>query len=297
MSNQLLKALAFDGQVRVFVVNAKELVQEAQTRHDTWHTATAVLGRTLIATSLLAADLKGDDHIAVDIRGSGPVGAVMAEGDSHGNIRGCVANPHVALDLNADGNLDVRGAIGLPGTLTVKKFISVLEPYAGQVDLVSGELGEDFTYYLAVSEQIPSSVGLSVLINPDESVAATGGFMIQVMPGATDETLNELEEHLGQLELFSTLLNEGHTLEELLGYLVGSENYKVLATEEIRFSCSCNKERLLAGLQTVGKDEIQTMIDEDDGAEVICHFCSEVYHFNRQDLESLLVDEGDSHGL
>lgn len=292
MTDQLLKALAYDDQIRVFVLDLTKSVDEAHRRHDTWHTSTAVLGRTLVATSLLGANLKGDDRISVEIIGEGPVGRIVTDGDSVGNVRGYVQNPHVALELNKNGKLDVAGAVGLPGTLTVRKYITgAEEPFSGQVPLISGELAEDFTYYMALSEQTPSSIGLSVLVNPDESVAAAGGFMIQVMPGATDETLDNLEERINSLGRFSDLLDQNKKLEELLDILVGENNSRILDKHEVAFYCPCSKERFANSLKMIGKDELEAMINEDHGAETVCHYCNEHYHFSENELKDLLVEE------
>lgn len=290
MTDQLLKALAYDGQVRVFVLDATATVNEARVRHQTWHTATAVLGRSLAATALLAANLKGTDRLSVEIIGDGPVGRILTDGDAHGNIRGYVTNPKVALELNAQGKLDVASAVGLPGTLVVRKFIGDSEPFAGQVPLVSGELAEDFTYYMALSEQTPSSIGLSVLVNPDESVAAAGGFMIQVMPGATDETITALEERIASLGRFSDELESAESIEALLDLLVGAGNSEILDYLPIKFVCPCTKDRFAQGIQSIGRKEIEAMIAEDQGAEVVCHFCNNHYEFTEEELKDLLVD-------
>lgn len=289
MTDQILKALAFDGQVRIFVLDLTNSVEEARRRHDTWHTATAAMGRTLVATSLLASNLKGEDRLSVEVLGEGPVGRIVADGDSVGNVRGYIQNPHVALELNAKGKLDVAGAVGLPGTLTVRKYITgAEEPFSGQVPLISGELAEDFTYYMAISEQTPSSIGLSVLVNPDESVAAAGGFMIQMMPGATEETIVELEKRINNLGRFSDLLDQKKPLEELLEILVGENNSQILDKHELAFYCPCSKERFANSLKMVGETELREMIEEDNGAETVCHYCNEHYHFSGEELERLI---------
>lgn len=290
MTDQLLKALAYDGQVRVFVLDATATVNEARERHDTWHTATAVLGRTIAATALLSANLKGSDRLSVEIIGDGPIGRVLTDGDANGNVRGYVTNPKVALELNGAGKLDVAGAVGLPGTLVVRKYIGDSEPFSGQVPLISGELAEDFTYYMAVSEQTPSAIGLSVLVNPDETVAAAGGFMIQVMPGATEETLTAIEEKIGSLGRFSDSLEEAESIESLLDILVGENNSEILAYQDVNFSCPCSKERFAEGIKLIGRDEIVAMIAEDHGAETVCHYCNNHYDFTEEDLVALLEE-------
>ncbi|WP_124058177.1 Hsp33 family molecular chaperone HslO [Vaginisenegalia massiliensis] len=290
MTDRLIKALAFDGQVRVFVLDAKQTVQEAKERHQTWHTATAALGRSLAATALLAANLKGQERVSVEVIGSGPLGRIVTDGDSQGNVRGFVNNPKVALELNSQGKLDVAGAVGLPGSLVVRKHMGSGEPFAGQVPLVSGELAEDFTYYMAVSEQTPSAIGLSVLVNADESVAAAGGFMLQMMPGADDLLVDLLEARIKELGRFSDLLESQKTLEELLDLLVGPGNAQVLEEIPVSFHCPCDKERFAKGIRSIGKEEIQAMIDEDHGAEVVCHFCGDRFTFSEDELSQLVAE-------
>lgn len=288
MADQLLKALAYDGQIRVLVLDSTEVVREAHRRHQTWHTATAVLGRTLAATILLSANLKGEERLSVEILGAGPVGRIMAEGDSNGNVRGFVSNPQVALELNRFGKLDVARAVGLPGVLTVRKLLGKKEIFSGQVPLTSGELAEDFTYYMAVSEQTASSIGLSVLVNQDETVAASGGFMLQVMPGATDETLDDLEQRINELGRFSELLESQESVEDLLDLLVGKGNSEILEKVPVQFYCPNDRAFFEKGLLSIGRDEIEAMIVEDKGAEVVCHYCNDHFDFTEADLRQLL---------
>lgn len=297
MSDQLVKALAFDKQVRLYLVNAKETVSEAQKRHDTWHTASAALGRSLIASLLLAANLKGEDRLSVDIQGSGPLGRILVEADNQGQVRGFVNQAHLALPLNSQGKLDVAGAVGLPGTLTVNKLIQgSSQPYQGRVPLVSGELGEDFTYYMAVSEQTPTAIGLSVLVDKDETVKAAGGFMVQMLPGASEETIQTVEAKLAALPPLSDLLDQGATLEDLAGYLVGLDNFTILTRNPVSFACPCSQEYFGQRLKLLGESELEAMIDEDHGAEVVCHFCHNKYQFSQEDLEEIVNQvKGDKH--
>lgn len=290
MTDKLIRALAFGGEVKVYVINARDTVEEARRRHDTWRTATAALGRTLIGTALLAANLKGSDQLTTEITGTGPLGRILATSDAKMNLRGFVNNPQVALDANEEGKIDVKGAVGLPGTLKISKQIANYDPYIGQVPLVSGEIAEDFTYYMAVSEQTPSSIGLSVLVDKGDVVSQAGGFMIQLMPDATEETISALEERIGQLGRISDLLNSGLSLEQLLDRLVGEGNSKILDSLDVRFNCHCTKERFADGIKLLGKEDIQELIDEDHGAEVVCHYCNEVYDFSEEELEALLSE-------
>ena len=288
MADQLIKALAYQDQVRVFVVDATQAVAQAQQRHDTWHTATAALGRSLVATSLLAASLKGSDRLNIQIQGFGPLGEINCDGDSQGAIRGYVKHPHVALELNQAGKIDVSGAVGLPGNLRVRKLSQSGESFTGQVALVSGELAEDFTYYLAASEQIPSAVGLSVLVNPDETVASAGGFLIQVLPDVKEETLQAIETNLQSLGNLSEQIDQAEHLEELLAQLVGPDNYRVIHSQSIHFTCPCSKDRFAKAILALPPSDIQQMIEEDHQAEAVCHYCNESYHYTQEELEDLL---------
>ncbi|SDG12501.1 molecular chaperone Hsp33 [Facklamia miroungae] len=236
----------------------------------------------------MSANLKGEDRILVQIKGSGPIGLIACDGDTHGRIRGYVTNPKVALELNSKGKIDVAGAVGLPGSLKVSKYIADSDPFTGQVDLISGELGEDFTYYMAVSEQTPSSIGLSVLVNPDETVQSAGGFMIQVLPGTSEEVIDQLEAKIKSLGSLSDLIDGSDDIRELLDSLVGSNNSRILVEQSVEFSCPCSKERFAQSMAALDPKTIQVMIDEDKGAEVICQYCNAVYQFSEADLRDIL---------
>lgn len=288
MSDSLMKALAYNDEIRVYVMDGTEMVEEARQLHDSWNTATAAMGRAMIGSTLLSATLKNEqDRLTVRIQGDGPLGYIVVEGNMHGEMRGYVQNPQVSLDLNEKGKIDVKGAVGTEGFLSVSKDQGLKTPFSGQVPLVSGELAEDFTYYMAVSEQTPSSFGLSVLVNPDETVEVAGGFMLQVLPGASEETIDQLEETIQNLPQVSDFLNQERDLEKLLARLVGEDNYKVLEEMPVTFDCDCSKERFGDAITSLGKDEIQQMIDEDDGAEAQCHFCRKTYQYSEKELEDL----------
>jgi len=242
----------------------------------------------MIGATLLSATLKNEqDKLTVRIQGDGPLGHLVVDGNMYGEMKAYVQNPHVSLELNEERKIDVKGAVGTEGMLAVTKDQGLKNPFVGQVPLVSGELAEDFTYYMAVSEQTPSSFGLSVLVNPDESVKSAGGFMIQVLPGASDETIDQVEQTIQDLPQVSKLLEEETDLEELLVALVGEGNYKLLEEMPVKFKCDCSKERFAISIQTLGQDEIQQMIDEDGGAEAECHFCRNKYHYSVEELEAL----------
>ena len=288
MSDSLMKALAYNDEIRIYVVDATEMVEEARKLHGSWNTATAALGRAMIGTTLLSATLKNEsDKLTVRIHGDGPLGYLVIDGNMHGQIKAYVNNPEVSLELNEKGKLDVRGAVGTEGSLTITKDQGLKTPFVGQVPLVSGELAEDFTYYMAVSEQTPSSFGLSVLVNPDDSVRVAGGFMIQVLPGVSDETLDSIEETLKTLPQVSDFLDEEKDLEKFLSLLAGEGNYKVLEEMPVMYHCDCSKERFADAIVSLGKDEIQQMIEEDEGAEAVCHFCRRKYLFSVKELEDL----------
>lgn len=290
MSDLLVKALAYNDEIRIYAINARDMVEEARKTHDSWSSATAALGRTIIASTLLGATLKNkQDKLTVRVQGDGPVGAIVVDANMFGKNKAYIQNPHVSLDLNTAGKIDVAGAVGTEGFLTITKDQGLKTPFVGQVPLVSGELGEDFTYYMAVSEQTPSSFALSVLINPDESVEVAGGFMIQVLPGASEETIDKLENSLKEIKAVSTILDESNDLNYLLKEVLGADNYRIIEEMPVSFECDCSKERIANAITSLGKKEIQAMIDEDQGAEAECHFCRKKYNYSIDELEKLKV--------
>ncbi len=287
MEDYLVKALAYDGMVRAYGVQATAAVAEAQRRHDTWNTASAALGRALVGGLLLGATVKGDDKLTIKIQGDGPAGAIVVDANGHGDVKGYMQNPHISLPLNPQGKLDVKGAVGTQGMFTVIKDLGLKEPFSGQTPIVSGELGEDFTYYLAISEQIPSAVGLSVLVDTDDSIKVAGGFMLQIMPGADDTVIDQIEANLAATPQISALLEAGKTPEEILASLLPNTELTVLEKMPVRFKCDCSKEKFAAAIISLGVDEIQAMIDEDHGAEAVCAFCGEKYEYSEADLAEL----------
>ncbi|MGV2942361.1 Hsp33 family molecular chaperone HslO [Mesobacillus sp. LC4] len=287
MSDYLVKALAFDGQVRAYAAKTTETVGEAQRRHYTWPVASAALGRTMTAGLMMGAMLKGDDKLTIKIEGGGPLGLILVDSNAKGQVRGYVSNPHVHFDLNENGKLDVRQGVGTEGTLTVVKDLGLRDYFTGQVPIVSGELGEDFTYYFATSEQVNSSVGVGVLVNPDNSIKAAGGFIIQLMPGTTEETITAIEQRLQSIPPVSKLIEKGLSPEELLEELLGKENVKVLDTMPVNFECNCSKDRFSNALVSLGAEEIRDMIETEGQAEAHCHFCNEKYMFTKEELEEI----------
>ncbi|MFJ8066745.1 Hsp33 family molecular chaperone HslO [Psychrobacillus sp. NPDC096426] len=290
MNDYLVRALAFEGSVRAFAVRTTDTVGEAQRRHGTWPTASAALGRSMTATVMMGAMLKGEDKLTVKVEGNGPIGPMVIDSNAKGEVRGYVTNPQTHFDLNEKGKLDVRRAVGTEGTLTTVKDLGMRDFFTGQVPITSGEIAEDFTYYFAVSEQVPSSVGLGVLVNPDNTILAAGGFIIQLMPGTDDETITIIEEHLNKMEPVSKLIEKGLTPEELLFEILGKENVQILSTMPVAFECNCSKERFGSAIISLGESEIREMIAEDGGAEAHCHFCMEKYNYSVDELESF-IDE------
>ena len=287
MSDYLVKALAFNDQVRAYAVDTTKTVGEAQRRHGSWPTASAALGRAMTAGVMMGAMMKGNEKITLKIEGNGEAGPILVDSDAKGSVRGYITRPQTHFDLNEQGKLDVRRAVGAEGMLTVVKDLGLRENFSGQTPIVSGELGEDFTYYFAVSEQVPSSVGVGVLVNPDNTILAAGGFIIQLMPNTDDATITILEERITTMEPISKLIERGLTPEQVLIYILGEENVKFLDKMPVQFDCKCSKERFGGAIISLGRQEIQEMIDEDHGAEAQCHFCNEKYQFSEEELEQL----------
>lgn len=288
MKDYLVKALAFGGEVRAYSALTTATVSEAQRRHDTWRTASAALGRTLTAGAMMGAMLKGDQKLTIKIEGNGPLGHILVDANSKGEVRGYVANPHVDFEANEKGKLRVYQAVGTEGFLTVIKDIGMREPFIGQVPIVSGELGEDFTYYFAVSEQTPASVGVGILVNGDDTIKAAGGFILQIMPGAEEKTISFIEQRLQTIPPISKLVEQGLMPEEILSEVLGEENVKVLEKMEVAFHCTCSRERIESVLLSLGKSELEQIREEEEQTEVHCHFCNEKYRFTKEDLTALI---------
>lgn len=287
MKDYLVKALAFDGEVRAYSVRTTNTVSEAQRRHDTWRTASAALGRSLTAGTMMGAMLKGDQKLTIKVEGNGPIGPILVDAHANGDVRGYVTNPHVDFEGTEQGKLRVYQAVGTEGFVTVIKDIGMREPFIGQ-SIVSGELGEDFTYYFAVSEQTPSSVGVGVLVNGDDSVLAAGGFILQIMPGAQEETISFIEERLQKIPPVSTLIEQGLSPEELLYAVLGEDKVKVLEVMDVQFNCTCSRERIESVLISLGKTELEQIREEEEETEVHCHFCNERYKFSKEDITNLI---------
>lgn len=285
----LVRAVVGDGLVRALACRTTHLVDEARRRHDTWPTATAALGRVLTATALLAAQLKDDATVTVRVAGSGPLGAVLATGEAGGAVRGYVRNPHVDLPLRSDGKLDVGGAVGLPGFLHITRDLGLGTPYTGSVPLVSGEIGDDITAFLVHSDQTPSVVGLGVLVNPAGDVRAAGGFMLQLLPGHPEGWARRLEENLQSLQGISRLIDAGLTPEAMVERGLAGLAPRILQRQALAFRCRCDRQRVERALISLGAEELETMLREDGGAELRCHFCGATYHVSGGELEALVA--------
>lgn len=288
MTDYIVRATAAQGQIRAFASTTRELVETARKAHNTSPVATAALGRLLSAGGMMGSMMKGDhDLLTIKIQGDGPIEGLTVTADSKGNVKGYAHNPMVILPANAQGKLDVGGALGV-GVLSVIQDIGLKEPYVGQTILVTGEIAEDLTYYYATSEQTPSSVALGVLMNKDNTVRQAGGFMIQLMPGASEEVIENLEEKLKGLPSVTALLDEGMTPENMLKRLLGDLNLEITDRMETRFFCNCDKARVEKALISIGKKELQDMIDDRKPVEINCHFCNRNYTFSVAELEELI---------
>jgi molecular chaperone Hsp33 len=286
MKDELVRATAWDGGIRLFAARTTRLVSELQRRHDTFPTATAALGRAATAGAMMGAMLKGDERLTIQIKGDGPLGQIVVDANARAEVRGYVDHPHVHVPSNSLGKLDVSGAVGRSGYLNVIKDLGLKEPYRGSVPIVSGELGEDFTYYFAESEQVPSAVGLGVLVDTDNSVLHAGGWIVQVMPGLPEEKLERLEAAVGAMPHVTALLDRGETPESMLRLMTGGD-LTIHETAEPVFRCQCSRERVERTLVTLGPEELRSLIDEDGKADVVCHFCNETYAFRADELEEL----------
>lgn len=290
MKDYMIRAIAAEGQVRAFAATTRNMVEAARSAHDTSPVATAGLGRLLTASVMMGSMMKNDtDLLTMNIRGNGAMGGITVTADNKGNAKGYVIEPMVLLPPNEKGKLDVGGAIGR-GYLNVIKDIGLKDPYVGQVELVSGEIAEDLTYYYAVSEQTPSSVALGVLMSKDNTVSQAGGFILQLMPGASDEIIDKLEAKLSGITSVTTMLSEGKTPEDILKELLGDLNLEIMDKMPVQFYCNCSKERVEKALISIGEEEIRSLVLEGEPVEMKCHFCNSAYEFSVEELERILAE-------
>lgn len=277
-----------EGKVRAFAVCSTGIVEELSRRHQTTPTAAAALGRTVSAGLMMGAMLKGEEKLTIMIKGGGPIGQIVVDANAKGEVRGYVSNPEVDLPLNEEGKLDVAGAVGTDGFLNITKDLGLKEPYRGSVPIISGELAEDFTFYFAKSEQTPSAVALGVLVDVDHSIKAAGGFVIQLLPGLKDDEITLIELLLSRVEPVTKLLEKGLNMEQILSHVL--PDVEVLDEMEVHFRCKCSRERVEQTLISLGRSELEQILEDDGRAELVCHFCNERYLFEEEDLRTIISD-------
>lgn len=285
----LTKAVTKDGFIRIYAVNSKNTVCEAQKIHNTSPVVTAALGRTLTGAMLMGAMQKDENmDLTLQIKGLGPAGLIITVAKHDGFVKGYVENPAVDLPLNSKGKLDVGRAVGTDGYLSVVKDLKLKEPYIGKVPLQTGEIGDDLAFYFAQSEQVPTAVALGVLVDRDLSVKASGGFIVQVMPDCDEFTLNRVEKRVAEITNVTSLLEDGMSSEELIKYVMADFDIDILESREVGYRCDCSRERTENAIKSLGKDEIKDILESEGKAEVTCHFCNKSYVFDEKSLEKML---------
>ncbi len=284
----MIRGTAADDMIRVFAVTTRDTVEKARQIHNTSPVATAALGRLLSAGTMMGPMMKGDkDIMTLRIKGDGPIGGITVTADSKGNVKGYPENPNVLIHAKANGKLDVSGAVG-KGYLTVIRDLGLKEPYVGQVELVSGEIAEDMTYYFTTSEQIPSSVGLGVLLDKENFVKQAGGFIVQLMPGVPDEMITTIECNLSKIKSVTSMLDSGMTPEDIAYLLMSGLDFKILEKIPVGFNCGCSRERMAKAVISLGEKEIKEMINDGEPIELNCHFCNSKHKFSVDDLKEML---------
>ena len=288
MNDYIIRATAANDQIRAFAAVTTEMVETAREHHNTSPVATAALGRLLTAGAMMGSMMKGEkDVLTLQIKAGGPLQGITVTADSQGNVKGYVGNPDVCIPANSKGKLDVAGAVG-PGFLTVIKDMGLKEPYSGQVMLQTCEIAEDLTYYFATSEQVPSAVGLGVLMNKNNTVRQAGGFIVQLMPFAEEEVISRLEQNVQKINSVTNLLEEGHTPESLLEKVLEDFDMQINEKMDTCFHCNCSKERVAKALISIGRKELNEMIQEGKPIEMNCHFCNTNYNFTVEELKEIL---------
>lgn len=286
---KIVRYITEDGSAFVIAADTTDVVAKAEQIHKTSAVNTAALGRLMTAASMMGDMLKGkDDSITLRINGGGPAGSIIAVSDSGGNVRGYVQNPVVEIPLNSAGKLDVKGTVGTDGFLYVLKDLGMNEPYVGQTEIVSGEIAEDITNYYASSEQTPSVCALGVLVNPDLTVAAAGGFLIQLLPGCPDEIIDKIEYSVSDIEPVTTMLSKGMTADDIAKRALKNIKIDKLDENEIEYRCNCSRERVAAALVSTGRESLEEMADSGENTTVECHFCDKVYTFTPDDIRKLI---------
>ncbi|MBS4980551.1 MAG: Hsp33 family molecular chaperone HslO [Lachnospiraceae bacterium] len=288
MADYIVRATAANNQIRAFAATTKETVEAARQAHNTSPVATAALGRLLTGGAMMGSMMKNDsDMLTIQIKGDGPIGGLTVTADSKGNVKGYVEHPEVMLPPNAQGKLDVAGALGI-GLISVIKDMGLKEPYVGQTILQTSEIAEDLTYYFATSEQVPSSVGLGVLMEHDNTLKQAGGFIVQLMPFVEEEVVDRLEANIKKISSVTSMLDRGMTPEEILGEVLDGFDVEVKDTMPAQFYCNCTKERVEKAIISIGKKDIQEMIEDGKPIEVNCHFCGKSYEFSVEELKTLI---------
>ena len=289
MEDYIVRATAANGFIRAFAAISTNTVEAARKIHGTTPVASAALGRMLTAGAIMGAMLKSEkDLITLQITGSGPLKGVLVTSDSKSNVKGYVVNPDADLPLKPDGKLDVGNAVGA-GTLKIIKDVGLKDPYVGSIELISGEIADDLTYYFAQSEQVPSSVGLGVLVDTDCTIKHSGGFIVQLMPGADEEIIDKLEKKLMTIPYVTDMLNDGYSAEKMLEAILGDLELEILEKSPMQYKCTCSKDRVEKAIISLGKKEISQIIEEDKKAELTCQFCGKVYNFNETELKDILL--------
>lgn len=285
MKDYLVKAYAFDGTVRIYAANTTNLVNHAQEIHNLWPTSAAALGRLLTTSIIMGAMYKGDQELTIRVEGDGPLGHMVATTNAYGEVRGYVGNNHVFLQYNS-GKLNVGKAVG-NGFIHVTKDLKVRDMFTSSAEIQTGEIAEDFAYYFTASEQIPSAVGLGVLVDVDNTVISAGGFILQVMPGCKPETLDKIESVLKTIKPVSEMIKENYTPEDIVRAIT-ADDHKFLEKLDLSYKCNCSRERYEKGLISLGVEELKSLQEDDDVVETVCNFCSTKYHFTNDDIENLI---------
>lgn len=284
MKSYLQKAYCMNQTVRIYAAITTDIVSHAQEIFHMWPTSCAALGRVLTIGAIMSCTYKSGEYLNIKINGDGPIGNILVEA-TDGHVRGFVQNPGVYLSYN-NGKLNVKDAVG-NGYIEVIKDLHMRQPFSSTCEIISGEIAEDFTYYFAKSEQIPSSVGLGVLFDSDSKVKAAGGFLLQIMPGCTEETITKLEQKLAKLKSCSSMIDEGYSAEDIIKEITDGD-YELLETRQLDYFCTCGKEKFRKGLASLGTEEIQDILEKDKKAEITCNFCNTVYSFTEEDLKDIL---------
>lgn len=289
--DRIIRAVTKDGFVKISAVNGRDIVEKARQLHDLSPVATAALGRTLCITSILGELLKEENAtVTVRINGGGPIGSIIAVSDNGGNVRGYVQNPHVDLPLNQNGKLDVGGAVGTSGTLTVSRDLGLKEPYIGSTALVSGEIAEDFSYYFVESEQVGAACGLGVLVDKDRSVICAGGFLVQLLPGAPDSLIDKIENNIFEMGQVTGILQNG-TVEDLVSHVLNGFSPEILAEAPVEYRCYCSRDRVKRAVESISKEDLEEIIQNGENTEISCQFCNSVYVFSPDEIRSFLQEK------